>query len=196
MRFIGLDVHRDFCEVAIVEAERSARRAGSRPPLRRCNVRRELGTRRPGRPRGDGERARDRGDPASVCGHVALANPAAVRGESARRRPTRSALARSRGCSRRAFCPRCGRPIPKRRPFEHNSLAGRAPEEPGPCRAAAQPEGGGRRPAISSAPTGANGWEPSSSPITNARPSRRACATSTFSMSRWRRSSAGSPNAC
>ena len=31
MRAIGLDVHLEFCEVAIAEAARSARRGGSRP---------------------------------------------------------------------------------------------------------------------------------------------------------------------
>ena len=68
MRCIGLDVHRDFCEVAIAEGGR-ARSAGriATGAGDAGAVRAEPGADGPGRAGGDRQRAGDRADPRAAC---------------------------------------------------------------------------------------------------------------------------------
>ena len=63
MRYIGIDVHQSFCEVAIASVGRSARRGRIETAARRSSCSPSLGARRSGRDGGDRPGVRDRADP-------------------------------------------------------------------------------------------------------------------------------------
>src|SRR6266498_4803825 len=110
MRFIGLDVHRDFCEVAIAEAGvvRLAGRVQTEPAALELFAQ-SLG--------GDDEVALEAtGNALEIAriiaphvGRVVLTNPKAVKGiTQAGAKTDRIARARWRSCSPAAFCARSG----------------------------------------------------------------------------------------
>jgi transposase len=106
MRFIALDVHRDFCEVAIAEAGRvrGAGRVETTPATLELFAQ-SLAT--------DDQVVREAtGNAPAIAriieahvGRVVLANPKAVKNATGRRRRTSSTRARWRSCSLLAFCP-------------------------------------------------------------------------------------------
>src|SRR4051794_13182840 len=110
MRFVGLDVHRDFCEVAIAEGGevRPAGRVQTEPAALELFAQ-SLG--------GDDEVALEAtGNALGIArilephvARVVLANPKAVKGITrAGAKTTRSTRARWRSCSPAAFCLRSG----------------------------------------------------------------------------------------
>ena len=108
----ALDVHRDFCEVAICEdgEVRSAGRVKTTPEELELFAQ-SLGARRPGGARGDGQRLGGRADPRAARRPGGGRQPGRHRDRARRaRRPTGSTPARWRGCwprasSRRSGCP-------------------------------------------------------------------------------------------
>ena len=127
MRFIALDVHRDFCEVAIAEGGR-VRRAGrvETTPATLELFAQSLAM--------DDEVALEAtGNALAIArilephvGRVVLANPKAVKARRSRRRPTSSTRARWRSCWLLAFCPRCGRRTSRRVSCAGGSRAARS----------------------------------------------------------------------
>ena len=148
MRFIGLDVHLDFCEIAICEADASAPAAGCPAPRKGCGSSPTASvltiTSRWRRP---ATRWRSRGrwrhrwreslwPPEPSCG----------RSPRRRSRPTTGMRRRSRGCSRRGCSVAAGcRTKPRGRcvgvwlAARSSSVSARA-QERGPRRADAQPQ--------------------------------------------------------
>ena len=112
-RAIGMDVHRDFCEVAIVAGRRrSVRLAGSRRRRRRLSCSRRVLRRADRRGvGGDGQRGRDRADPRAARGAASWWSARTTPGSAGRaRRPTAWTPARWPSCWPRVSWTRCGCP--------------------------------------------------------------------------------------
>jgi hypothetical protein len=127
MRFIALDVHRDFCEVAIAEGGQ-VRRAG-RVETTRATL--ELFAR--SLAANDQVVLEATGNALAIAriiephvGRVVLANPKAVKGATQGRRRTSATRARWRGCSRPASYPRSGRRTSRRASCVDGSPAARS----------------------------------------------------------------------
>jgi hypothetical protein len=109
MRFIGLDVHRDFCEVAIAEGGkvRLASRVQTEPAAlvlfaQSLSVEDEVALEATGNALGIARII------APYVSRVVLANPKAVKGITRTGAKTDKIDARSRSCSPAASCPRSG----------------------------------------------------------------------------------------
>ena len=109
MRFIGLDVHRDFCEVAIAEGGkvRLASRVQTEPAAlvlfaQRLSVEDEVALEATGNALGIARII------APYVSRVVLANPKAVKGITRTGAKIDKIAARSRSCSPAASCPRSG----------------------------------------------------------------------------------------
>ena len=135
MRSIGLDVHRDFCEVAIAERKEvhSAGRIETTPESLQLFAE-SLAER-------DQVALEATGNALAIAAilkphvdRVVLANPAAVRGETNAGRPTSSTPARWRGCWPPAICPRSGPQTTRQRRFATSSRAGASSSSSAPAR--------------------------------------------------------------
>ena len=202
MRSIALDVHRDFCEVAIKDGGevRSAGRIKTSAERARA-VRPKPGVRRPGGARGeragasDSARARAPRRPGGDRQHPQGAGDR--RGEGKDRQGRRPDALRAAGgrVSARGLRPRRADPgaaAPARPPRR-----ARPPAHPGKERAARgarpQPQGPPADERRLRGPRARVAGRRSRCPPTSARPSPAACARSTSSTARSRRSSACSP---
>jgi hypothetical protein len=203
MRSIGLDVHRDFCAVAIADEEglRSAGRVETTPEALRLFAE-SLGP-------DDQVALEATGNALAIAailrphvGRVVLANPAAVRGElNAPKTDKIDARSLARLLAT-GFLPEVWAPDPdtaalrgqlaRRRQLVKQRTARRTRSTP--CCSATSSASRWR--VTFSVPRAATGWPRRSCLTMSARQSRRACVTSTSSMPRWPRSTAGSPSGC